>query len=196
MAKQRLINCDFMNNMTKVSNKAKLLYYTMFVNADDRGFVGNAEDIIKNLNGNENDDTMALLENDYSTALNELVEKGLLYSFNSKHSNNIYLIRHWYFHNKYRNGLWTGYYGYLQQVEIINNEYILKEEKGKPFKEKNKLNEMKLNEIKLNEIKDSSLETFLKQKGVNNYLELTEEERKEWNEMIQNSIEEDDPLPF
>jgi hypothetical protein len=196
MAKQRLINCDFMNNMTKVSNKAKLLYYTMFINADDRGFVGNAEDIIKNLNGNESDDTMALLENDYSTALNELVDKGLLYSFNSKHSNNIYLIRHWYFHNKYRSGLWTGYYGYLQQVEIINNEYILKEEKGKPFKEKNKLNEMKLNEIKLNEIKDSSLETFLKQKGVNNYLELTEEERKEWNEMIQNSIEDDDPLPF
>lgn len=197
MAKQRLINCDFMNNMTKVSNKAKLLYYTLFVNADDRGFVGNADDLVKTLNSKENETPLELLGTDYKNALDELVEKGLLYCFDSKHSNTVYLIRHWYHHNRFRKGLWTGYYSHLQQVELVDDEYVLKEkkEKEKPLKEKNKLNEMKLNEMKLNENKDIALQ-FLKDKKVNNYLELSEDEKKEYDELMVNSLDDDYELPF
>lgn len=143
MAKARLINCDFMNNMTKVSNKAKLLYYTLFVNGDDRGFIGNSDELIK---------VLETQESGYKQALQELVESGLIYEFSSNHDNKVYLIRHWYYHNKYRPNLWTNYIKYLQMVELIDNEYALKE---KPFKGKEiKVNENKLNESKLNENKE------------------------------------------
>lgn len=157
MARQRLLNCDFINDMTLVSNNAKLLYLMLFANADDKGFVGNALDIIDNLDKNDkeyrNEINLSLLENDYPSALNELVNKGLLYEFKSNHGNNVYLIRHWYYHNKLKTGLWTNYYKYLQKVEIVNNEYVLKE---KPLKEK-KVNENKLNEIKTLTEQDNNL---------------------------------------
>lgn len=155
MARQRLINCDFINDMTEVSNKAKFLYLMLFVNADDKGFVGNAKDIIENIekkNDKKNEISHELLENDYVAALHELVEKGLLYEFKSNHNNRIYLIRHWYYHNKLKNNLWTNYYKYLQKVEVVENEYVIKkrETEKKPLKE-NKLNEIKLNENKVSE---------------------------------------------
>ena len=155
MAKQRLINCDFINDMTEVSNKAKFLYLMLFVNADDKGFVGNAKDIIENIekkNDEKNEISLELLENDYVSALHELVEKGLLYEFKSNHNNRIYLIRHWYYHNKLKHNLWTNYYKYLQKVEVVENEYVIKkrETEKKPLKE-NKLNEIKLNENKVSE---------------------------------------------
>lgn len=155
MAKQRLINCDFINDMTEVSNKAKFLYLMLFVNADDKGFVGNAKDIIENIekkNDEKNEISLELLENDYESALHELVEKGLLYEFKSNHNNRVYLIRHWYYHNKLKYNLWTNYYKYLQMVEVVENEYVIKkrETEKKPLKE-NKLNEIKLNENKVSE---------------------------------------------
>lgn len=140
MARFRLINCDFMNNMTKVSNKAKLVYLMLFLNADDKGFVGNALSVVESLNQNTNDN--------YIECLEELTEKGLTYKFCSNHSNDTYLIRHWYYHNKYTTHTFTNYKKYLDMVELVDNEYQLKEEK--PFKEK-KINEMKLNENKINE---------------------------------------------
>lgn len=158
MAKQRLINCDFINDsafIDQTSNKAKLLYLIMFANADDKGFVGNAKNIVESLQKNDsefrNEINLELLENDYVAALRELVDKGLLFVFENKHNNKVYLIRHWYFHNKYKNGLRTNYYKYLNQVEVVDNEYVLKKSNTK---ENNKLNEIKLNEIKLNEKND------------------------------------------
>ena len=46
MATKRMINCDFLNASkfkTRLSNKAKLLYMYMFINADDKGFVDTTE---------------------------------------------------------------------------------------------------------------------------------------------------------
>ena len=195
-----------MNDMTHISNKGKLLYYTFFVNADDKGFVGNGKELIESLQGKTNESgevNLSLLDNDFVSALHELLEQGLLYEFKSNHNNRVYLIRHWYYHNKLRQGLWTNYYKYLCMVEVVNNEYVLKE---KPLKEK-KLNENKLNEIKT--IPDNSLiyndeltepittlEDFLKSKRVEKYSDLTEEQKKEWEEIL-DKIEVDPlDLPF
>ena len=158
MPKQRLVNCDFINDMTKVSNKAKFLYLMLFVNADDKGFVGNSEEIIKSLNNNDqeyrNEINLELLDNDYVAALNELISKGLIYEFNNNHNNRVYLIRHWYYHNKLKQGLWTNYYKYSKLVEVVDNEYVFKKSKTK---EEDKLNQDKLNEIKLtNNLTDNS----------------------------------------
>ena len=134
-----------MNDMTKVSNKAKLLYFMLFINADDRGFVGNAEDIVKILNENNKDGD----GKDFGNALKELKRKGLIYEFTNRHECNVYLLIHWYYHNKYKKSVWTNYYKYYCLVDLVDNKYVLKE---KPLKEK--INENKLNEMKLNEIKD------------------------------------------
>lgn len=153
MAKQRLVNCDFMNNMTKVSNKAKLLYLSLFTNADDHGFVGNGEEIVNALNKNDLEHgvvSLELLENDYVAAMNELIESGLVIGFVDNHCNKIFLIKHWYYHNKYKKGLWTNYYKLLKKVEIVDSEYVLKKSSTK---ENNKLNHDKLNQIKLNQDK-------------------------------------------
>ena len=157
MSKKRLINCEFLNASSfkvKLSNKAKLLYLFMFANADDKGFVDTANEIIQSLE--ENDKTfepninMSLLGNDYKCALDQLVENGLLYEFVDNHHNHIYLIRHWYLHNKMLKGLWTNYGAFYKQVEVIENEYV----KRKETKENNNINkEVKLNEIKLSEDK-------------------------------------------
>lgn len=128
MANKRLIDCNFMKDMIDVSNKAKLLYFTFFVNADDKGFVGNAKDIIATLqrkSDEKNEVNLELLDNDFVSALHELVESGLFYEFKSNHGNRVYLIRHWYYHNKMTKGLWTNYGKYLARVVVKDNEYIL-----------------------------------------------------------------------
>ena len=126
----------------------------MFVNADDRGFVDIAQDLINVLEKNDadfdNKVSLDLLENSYQSALSELIDKGYLYEFKDKHRNKIYLIRHWFFHNRYIKGLWTNYSTFLGQVHLENNEYILGR---KPLKED--INENNINDSKLNEIKDS-----------------------------------------
>ena len=178
-----------MNDMTKVSNTAKLLYYMLFVNADDRGFVGNAEDIIKILNDNEKKHKESV-DRDFNAALLELKRKGLILEFTNKYECNVYLIIHWYYHNKKKNNVWTNYYKYFCLVEIVDNKYVLKE---KPLKEK--VNENKLNEMKLNEIKDNvmTLPQFLNKYKVNSYEDLTEEQKQEWITYAQ-SLEGD--MPF
>ena len=210
MAKQRLLNCDFINASSfkvEMSNKAKLLYLFMFANGDDRGFVDNTNELIKTLQENDiefrNEINLELLNNDYQSALKELIDKGLIYEFNNNHKNKVHLIRHWYYHNKLRQGLWTNYYKYLCMVEVVNNEYVLKE---KPLKEK-KLNENKLNEIKTipdnsliydNELTEpiTTLEDFLKSKRVEKYSDLTEEQKKEWEEIVNSISVDEDDLPF
>lgn len=148
MAKKRLLNCEFTNASSfkvNISNKGKLLYFFMFTNADDKGFVDTTNEIIDSLTKNDetfrNEINMALLNNDYKSALQELIDKGLIYEFVDNHNNYIYLIRHWYYHNKLTKGLWTNYGNFLNKVYVSNNEYILGK---KPLKE-DKLNEDNIN---------------------------------------------------
>ena len=162
MSKYRLINCEFLCSSSfksNVSNKAKLLYFFMFMSGDDRGFVDTTNDIIVALQKNDNDfeksENMSLLENTYETALNELLDRGYLYEFKDNHNNKVHLIRHWFYHNKWVKGLWTNYTNFLDLVHLEKNEYVLNSVK-KPLKEENKEKEIKIEENKLNEL----IETF------------------------------------
>ena len=125
----------------------------MFASADDKGFCDNTELIIDILN-QEQIVNNGLLQDDYKVALNELVDKGLLYRFTGKHNNSVYLIRHWYLHNKYKDHLHTNYYKYLKLVMLEENKYVWKPKEETIIKEDIKLNENKVNEIKLNESED------------------------------------------
>lgn len=130
MANQRLMNCDFFLKGAfddVSSNKAKLLYFCFFINADDLGFVGNSAKIIKSLNEQEEDNN-ALVQYTYEIAANELVDRGFLFKFTDKHQNNIYLIRHFFIHNKY-NGKYctTNYLSFRAKVELVDGCWELKE---------------------------------------------------------------------
>ena len=156
MARQRLVNCEFINAASfkiNVSNRAKLLYLMMLMSGDDRGFVDTTQDLINALEKNDNEldkvERLELLENTYNTALNELIEKGYLYEFKDNHSNKVHLVRHWFYHNKYKVGLWTNYRNFLDMVHLENNEYILGK---KPLKE-DKIKETNTNESKPNQNK-------------------------------------------
>lgn len=164
MSKHRLINCEFIcasSFKVNVSNKGKLLYLLMFTSGDDRGFVDTTNDIINALTTNEkeveNTTSLALLENDYNSALNELIDKGYLYEFKDNHGNRVHLIRHWFYHNKLVKGLWTNYRNFLDMVYLENNEYKLG---PKPLKEENKIKEIKedkLNDYKLSDDEQDSI---------------------------------------
>lgn len=144
MANQRLINCDFFlkGAFDDVSSiKAKLLYFYLFINADDLGFVGNANKIIKSLN-EENGEENGLVDYTFENAADELVDRGYLYRFIDKHQNQILLIRHFFMHNKY-NGRYctTNYISLRAKVELVDGCYEMKELKEKPKgKEINKTN--------------------------------------------------------
>lgn len=138
MPRQRLVNCDFfgVTGFTKnLSNKAKLLYFFFLVNADDKGFVGNGLDLAENLDQCEETFENVLFQYKYVDALKELVDKRLVYSFSDRVGNKVFLIRHWFLHNKNQKFLTTNYVSYLTKVELINNEYHLK---GKEPQETNK----------------------------------------------------------
>ena len=81
---QRLINCDFINNM-ETSNKARLVYFIFIANADDLGFVGNGDKLASSLNQNEESYDNALFQLKYEDAINELLDKGLIYRFANNH---------------------------------------------------------------------------------------------------------------
>lgn len=156
MAKHRLVNCEFINASSfkvNISNRAKLLYLLMIVNADDRGFVDTTQDLINALEKNDNEldkvERLELLENTYNTALNELLDKGYIYELMDKHQNKVHLIRHWFYHNKYVKGLWTNYKNFLDIVYLESGEYVIGK---KPLKEDNNINQDKLFQDKLNQI--------------------------------------------
>lgn len=168
MAKHRLVNCEFINASSfkvGVSNKGKLLYLMMLMSGDDRGFVDTTNDLINALANNESETeksvSLELLENTYTTALDELIMKGYLYEFVDNHKNKVHLIRHWFFHNKYIKGLWTNYRTFLDRVYLENNEYILGNKK--PLKE-DKENKNNINES--NVIDDKEIEELLKTEPV------------------------------
>ena len=165
MARHRLINCEFINAgsfKVNVSNKGKLLYLLMFTSADDRGFVDTTEDIINALDKNDtdfrNEINLALLENNYHSAIEELLDKGYLYEFIDNHKNKVHLIRHWFFHNKLVKGLWTNYFNFLELVHLENNEYILNSKKPLKENKENKLNQDKLNQDKLSELEEKPVQ--------------------------------------
>ena len=179
--KQRLINCDFINAMS-VSNKAKLLYVYMFVNADDLGFVSNVSNIITLLTSNEGENnSLELLNNDYDSALAELGQMGLLYRFTDKHGNSAYLIRHWFIHNKWKKELRTNYYKFRQLVKLEDYEYHLKESS----KERVKLNINENNINQDNTNQDMSNWDYL----VNSIDKHWEKEEEEYDRQIQDTSE-------
>lgn len=149
MAKHRLINCEFVNASSfkvNMSNRAKLLYLTMLTNADDKGFVDTTQELINSLANNDIEFdkkiSLELLNNTYESALNELLDKGYIYEFKDKHSNVVHLIRHWFYHNNYKKGLWTNYRAFFDKVHLDSGEYIIGK---KPLKE-DKLNEDNVNQ--------------------------------------------------
>lgn len=155
---QRLVNCDFFNKsdfLSSVSNKAKLLYFTFLVNADDKGFVGNGLSLAESMDRCEENFDNVLFQFKYVDALKELVDKRLCFEFVDKVGNKTYLIRHWFFHNKYQKFLTTNFLSYLAKVELIDNKYEMKN----PYKGK----ESKINENKLNEIKEEQDENWEEQ---------------------------------
>lgn len=152
MITKRLVNCDFLNTSSFISclsNKAKLLYFLFLTNADDKGFVGNAKDLAETLDRCEETFENTLFAYKYVDAIDELVNRRLVYEFSDKCGNRTYLIRHWFYHNKNQQFLSTNYENYLERVELINNEYHLKNhQEEEPYKEK---------EIKENKNKTKSL---------------------------------------
>ena len=124
------MNCDFFlkgafDNVS--SNKTKLLYFYLFINADDLGFVGNASKIIKDLNDGEIDEN-GLVPYTYENAADDLINKGYLYRFVDKHQNQILLIRHFFIHNKYNSRYCTtNYFSLRAKVELVDGCWELKE---------------------------------------------------------------------
>lgn len=180
---KRLINCNFVNSgsFSKISNKAKLLYLMFLLNADDKGFVDNSNDIIEKLNRSDmergdNSSSLLLLNNDYVSALNELIERGYLIAFANNHGDFIYLVSHWYFHQEYTSKTKTNYYNFFQQVQVVNGQY---EKREKPLKEK-KLKEININENNINEMKEKEVTPS------------PTESTDEWDKMINDLKEEEE----
>ena len=125
MANYRLINSDFVRDM-EVTNRAKLLYLFFMFNADDLGFVGNGKKVVSNLQSEELE--VGIAQETFNDALFSLVDKGLLYAFENNYGDTIYLVRHWFLHNKWKKGLWTNYKSLTKKVKLVDNEYVLKTE--------------------------------------------------------------------
>ena len=143
MIKYRLINCDFLNHsafMDNLSNKAKLLYYVFLSNSDDKGFVANGSSLANQLDNCTKTFENALFTYKFVDALHELVERGYVYEFIDRHGNKIYLIRHFFKHNKNKDFLFTTFTTYLDLVDLVDGEYVLKniekDRKENPYKGK------------------------------------------------------------
>lgn len=206
MPKQRLINCDFFGatGFTKnLSNKAKLLYFFFLANADDKGFVSNGLDIAENLDQCEQDFENVLFQYKYVDALKELVDKRLTYEFSDRVGNKTYLIRHWFLHNKNQKFLTTNFISYMAKVELVNNEYYLKEEKEKPSKEKENKQTKEIKENQPNETEDNGETSW--DELMSFYKDNPEDAEKQLNDPFYDCFnndqqeeqkEDDDKLPF
>lgn len=179
MARNRLINCDFLlTSFMDIPNKAKLLYLVMIINADDKGFVGNTSKIIKDLKENDEEYnktiSLELLDDTYESALLTLCNRGYLYTFIDNYGNHIHLIRHWFIHNKWIKGLYTNYKRFYDLVDIKDGKYI-----KKPLKE-NKINQNKTT--------------------ITNNSNTKENNKDKWDELLgdepKQEPQDDDELPF
>lgn len=198
--KKRLINCDYFNTsgFTNLSNKAKLLYFYFLTSADDKGFVGNGQDIAETLDNCEELQDNVLFNYKYVDALQELVDKRLVYVFTDKCGNKTYLIRHWFMHNKNQGFLTTNFISYLAKVELVDGEYQLKTIKGE--------NQLKEKEIKENESKQNQKSNNLKKfndNDLNTDDSDSEDAGIDWDELLRMNSDlenkddnDDDELPF
>ena len=207
MATQRLINCDFFLKGAFdgfSSNKAKLLYFYLFINADDYGFVGNANKVIKDLNEEEND-INALVDYNYYQAADELVEKGLLFRFLDRHQNQILLIRHFFIHNKYNpRFMTTNYYTLKKQIELVDGcwefkeNHLRKENKESNVNKVNNVNNKEeKEEIDIDNEDDDEMEwdkimDVFRGNDENNGVDITEEDNKTELERMTEPREESD----
>lgn len=193
MVIKRLINCDFFeksNFKVEVSNKAKLLYFLFFTSADDYGFIGNGKDIAESLDRCEEKFENSLFEFLYVDAIHELINKKFLYEFVDSVGNRVYLIKHWFLHNKEQQFLTTNYTSYLEQVEVVNGKYQFKNhQEKKPLKE-NKIKENKTNQnLKSNSLKvidndlDNSNEVNTNNKSFDEILDEIEERDNKENKL-------------
>ena len=180
MANQRLMNCDFFLKGAfddVSSNKAKLLYFCFFINADDLGFVGNSAKIIKSLNEQEEDNN-ALVQCTYEIAANELVDRGFLFKFTDKHQNNIYLIRHFFIHNKYNSKYCTtNYLSFRAKVELVDGCWELKENHIK--KENNANNTNNVNNANNSNDNGSNGIDDLEDINEDNFLDMFQEKKND-----------------
>lgn len=177
--KKRLINCDYFNTsgFSKLTNKAKLLYFYFLANADDKGFVGNGKEIAELLDQCEQEYENVLFGYKYCDALGELVERRLVYQFVDKCNNITYLIRHWFMHNKNQSFLSTNYVSYLAKVDLVDDEYQLKPIKGENLKEK----EIKGNKIKANQISNNLCKNFNDNNSDTTRVEKENKEKDQWD---------------
>ncbi len=175
MAKEkRMFNVGFTlaeSFKMNLSNKSKLLYFYIVISSDDRGFCDNVKELVILLNQNDNEflNASGLVEYDYKSALQDLLERGYLIWITDNHRNDIYLVRHWYVHNlipKDRVNE-SRYESYLSLFEINDeNEYECSQDvkqvlSSVPSKcdtsvihiDKQVLSQIKLNKSKLKEIK-------------------------------------------
>ena len=163
-----MINCDFLNESSFtscLSNKAKLLYFFAITNADDFGFVGNLQDIAETLDRCEETFENTLFRYTHKEAIEtELVTRRFLIEFTDKVGNKVYLIKHWYLHNKENQYATTNYIAFSKMVELVNGEYQLKNhEEKKPLKE-NKIKENKLTKNKSNILSNDNDNEVIKDK--------------------------------
>ena len=204
MTRYTLINCDFLVQSTflKLSNKSKLLYYAFLTNADSLGIVGNCDEIIQSLVRCDDDyenakmlGTIDALNDDYITAKIELMNKCYTYLFNDKLGNEIFVVKHWFLHNKYRPNLTTNYKKIFKQLEIIDGEYYLKtHKKGETSKEEESKGKATEREEENKEIiNKESVNNDLSKDNSNSTVETPKEEifDEEWNELLK---ELDEPL--
>ena len=138
MAKsKRMFNSNIINASSfkmKMSNKAKLLYFYIMLNADDKGFCDNVDELIVLLDRNDmdfhNEASLDLVQHGYNEAIDELLKKDKLLKFENSEGDKVYLVKHWYVHNQIPKDRITEtmYLEYLELVELNeNNEYVLKQ---------------------------------------------------------------------
>lgn len=133
-AGDRLINTRFIKTLVNLTNRALLLYHQLIVWADSMGAIGETEIIITLLQhkaDNEGDMGMGLIKTDYHSALDELIEKGLVYEVPLTSGNKVHIIKHWWLHNKWRKYLKTNYFKAVNEFYIEAGEYRPKNERKK-----------------------------------------------------------------
>lgn len=133
-AGDRLINTRFIKTLVNLTNRALLLYHQLIVWADSMGAIGEAEIIITLLQhkaDNEGDMGMGLIKTDYHSALDELIEKGLIYEVPLTSGNKVHIIKHWWLHNKWKKCLKSNYFKAISQFYIEAGEYQPKNERKK-----------------------------------------------------------------
>lgn len=189
MITKRMINCDFLNESSFtscLSNKAKLLYFFAITNADDFGFVGNLQDIAETLDRCEETFENTLFRYTHKEAIEtELVTRRFLIEFTDKVGNKVYLIKHWYLHNKENQYATTNYIAFSKMVELVNGEYQYKITNGgcqcKNHEEKKPLKENKIKENKLTKNKSNILSNDNNNEVIPNNEVIKD---KSWDELV------------